>query len=590
MSHYVDRSNRTFRVFLYFLFLFFIGLGCIAILPAFEGLDEVGHFSSVRQIADTGTIPLRGTGFIDEAIWHYQGPGPDIPDYHFPSYKTFFSQPNAVENYISSYREASLPAFRPSQVPNYETQHPPLFYMLLAPAAKLTEHLPFLTQLFSLRLASFLIALVGVGLGLMAIRTGDEPATMGFMLYPLVFPMFFAEFARIGNDSLCILLVGLTAYLLSKWLRDEDSARLSVSIGVVLGLGLLTKAFFLPIIAALSTFLVARTWPAKNTPDWVDREAFLRNDPPPQDRDRRHRHTRVRDRCDTPAGPRPAKWLGLPRALAHWKSLVMLFLPALLIGGGWYAYQFVAFGSPTGSVEAIYLDTKGGMIAGLRQNFSVYALFRGSVAFFKSYVWASSQSLAKLPAVLFIPTMVLLCLSFGAFLLRLRHLPFKDVAWLPVLMLAFFGAGFFYHMLLVIAAVGKASTPGWYLHILMPWLAPAFGVGLNSLFQIRQLKPLVVGLLIYALLFDAVAVWAQLAFFAGCAIKTEDSFYAFTGSYFCLDQFALVVGRVNLLGWPLLAIIGFGGGFLCGSSLLWISRVKVGAVGGNPIVRSAIAS
>jgi hypothetical protein len=84
-------------------------------------------------------------------------------------------------------------------------------------------------------------------------------------------------------------------------------------------------------------------------------------------------------------------------------------------------------------------------------------------------------------------------------------------------------------------------------------------------------------------------VWAQLAFFAGCAIKTEDSFYTFTGNYFCLDQFALVVGRVNLLGWPLLAIIGFGGGFLCGSSL-WISRVKVGTVGGNPIVRSAIAS
>src|ERR1019366_10533663 len=66
------------------------------------------------------------------------------------------------------------------------------------------------------------------------------------MLYPLVLPMFFPEFTRIGNDCLCLFLVGVTAFLLSKWLKDENNKRLSVAIGVVLGLGLLTKAFFIP--------------------------------------------------------------------------------------------------------------------------------------------------------------------------------------------------------------------------------------------------------------------------------------------------------------------------------------------------------
>jgi hypothetical protein len=52
----------TFRICipLYLLTLFLIGLGYLAILPPFEGFDETAHYSSVRQIADTKTIPSKG--------------------------------------------------------------------------------------------------------------------------------------------------------------------------------------------------------------------------------------------------------------------------------------------------------------------------------------------------------------------------------------------------------------------------------------------------------------------------------------------------------------------------------------------------
>jgi hypothetical protein len=531
VSHYADR-NWLFLISLYLLALFLIGLGYLSILPAFEGLDEIGHYSSVRQIAETGTIPIYGSGFVDEAIQHYEGPGPDIPGFHFPTYRAFFALPKSIDNYISSYRNGSFPVFRPGQESNNETQHPPLFYVVLAPIEKAIEHLPLLTQLFSLRLVSFLIALLGVGFGLLAVRTEGNPAIVGFVLYPIVFPMFFSEFARMGNDNLCLLFVGLMIFLLSKWLKDENNKRLAASIGVVLGLGLLTKAFFLPIIAALGTCLLVRAFSDSNT--------------------------RVSERL---------------------KGLVPLFLPAFLIGGGWYVYQLVVFGTPTGNGTAIYLDMKGGLIAGLKQKFTMYALFRGLVAFFKSYLWAGSQSLAKLPAILFIPTMVLVALSFGAFLLRLKNLPFKDIAWLPVIVLAFFGAGFFYQMLLTIAVLGQADTPGWYLHILMPWLAPILGIGISSLLAIRRLRPIIIGLLLYAFVFQVLAVWAQLALFAGCAIKTDDSFYAFAGNYICLDQFSSVLGRVQVLGWSALAVIGYGGGLFCIVLLIWILRARFGTAG-----------
>jgi hypothetical protein len=508
----------TQRIFfpLYLLAMFFIGLGYLAILPAFEGFDETAHYSSVRQIADTGTIPIYGASFLDEEIAHYQGPIPytsgTLPFDHGLTYKKFFTLPNLVENYFSSYRQSDFPAYRPSQEQNWQAQHPPLYYILLAPVEKATEHLSFVTQIFILRLVSFLIALAGVAFGLLASRQSEkpiktDPAIIGFMLYPLVLPMFFPEFTSMGNDCLCLFLVGATAFLLSKWLKDENNKRLSVAIGVVLGLGLLTKAFFIPIIAALGAFLLVRIFSDKHP--------------------------------------------GTIRS-AHWKNLMLIFLPALLIGGGWYAYKFIAFGTLIGSVDAITLANQGGLVAGLKQNFSLYAVIRGLVAVFKSYLWAGTWSLTKLPAILFIPSTALVILGFGAFVLQLKHRPLKDIAWLPVLLFVFFGGSLFYHVFIGVALSGTAQTPGWYLHM-----------------------PFFIGLLLYAVLFQIMALWAQVALYTGCAIKTDDSFYAFPGHFFCLDQVPVLLDRLSVLGWPVLAAVGFGGGLICVLLLMRVLRGKL---------------
>ena len=55
-----------------------IGMAWMAILPPFEGLDEIAHYSSIRQIADTGTIPLFGHSFIAQEVVVYkeQAPSP----------------------------------------------------------------------------------------------------------------------------------------------------------------------------------------------------------------------------------------------------------------------------------------------------------------------------------------------------------------------------------------------------------------------------------------------------------------------------------------------------------------------------------
>ena len=161
---------------LYLLILFLMGLGYLAILPPFEGFDETAHYSSVRQIADTGTIPIYGVSFLDQEVTDYKGPfaygSPEPPFDRDMAYSRFFARPDSVAYYLMAYRQSSGPSFyHASQVWNWEAQHPPLYYMLLAPLEKTTEHFPFVTRILLLRLASYLMALTGVALRLIGSQT-----------------------------------------------------------------------------------------------------------------------------------------------------------------------------------------------------------------------------------------------------------------------------------------------------------------------------------------------------------------------------------------------------------------------------------
>jgi hypothetical protein len=156
---------------------------------------------------------------------------------------------------------------------------------------------------------------------------------------------------------------------------------------------------------------------------------------------------------------------------------------------------------------------------------------------------------------------------FGNYLYQLKGRRVTDYAWVPVWMFGFFGTALFYHLLVGLALDGKGHTPGWYLHILMPFIAPAVGVGVCPLLQKSCTRIVVGGLLMYAFLFQVVALWAQFALFTGCATKGEDTYYVFPTHAYCLDRVSLLTNRLDVLGWPVLAVIGFGGVLVCAGKL-----------------------
>jgi hypothetical protein len=349
-------------------------------------------------------------------------------------------------------------------------------------------------------------------------KTIPEGVAAGFPVFRLVTPMFFVEFARIGNDSLCLFLLGLIFGLSIRILyRDESDLIRPFAVGVLLGLGLLTKAFFIPIAGGYALFMAYRVWHAHH-------DAALR-----------------RQRAVT---------------------LALVLIPALLLGAGWYVYEFLAFGSPSGSRESILLAHHGGLIANLRERFSPYVFIRDVIAIVVSWSWAGSWSLVRVSPLLHIPLLLLMGWLFLSYIREAWRCSFSEAIWLPAWLFVPLFAGLPYHSLVVIA-LGMSGTPGWYLNILAPFLAFAMGYGIERVCRSAAGR-LVLGIsLVYAALFLLIVIWSQMALFAGCAIKGDEKYYQFAGHWFCLDQLADVFAHLSVLGWPIPACICLSGGFLC---------------------------
>jgi len=511
---------------LHFVSLFGMGLFYLATTPIFEGFDEIWHYSAVRQIAYQGKVTMRDDSYLDQMLFDYRGPLPyesgSPPFERGPTYGKFVGDRALGDAYVASYRDAVPPAgFEPStETNNLYRQHPALYFAVLAPVLKLAGGASLVTQVFVLRLVSYLMALAGAALGLLAVfdRKGVVPAgqraplLLGFLAYPLVAPMFFPEFARIGTDSLCLLLVGLLAYFMSRWLASNGAAKWALSMGVVIGIGLLTKAFFIPIAAAVFMYLV--------TPLVIRRTT----------------------------GPIAANPL---------PTLAAIFLPAAAIGGGWYFYNQITYGSFSGSNLGIWLAQRGGLLARLEGTFSLVVFLRGIAATAVTYVWGGTQSLAHLPYALYVPMLAAAAWLFVVYGVRLRRIPLRDPLWLSMWLVVFFTAGIFWHAVSNMAMGGNGNTPGWYFHILLPFLAPAVGIAVQAVLGRPRSGRLVVGFALYAAAFMVVASWFQLALFSGCAVKGDDKHYLFRSGAFCLDQAATVIEGVRLFGYPALAAAGF---------------------------------
>jgi hypothetical protein len=193
-----------------------------AALPLWEGYDEWAHFSVVRMVAHGDLLPRRNAPIpadVDASLrsvpvpWELRG---------LPAPARTHDGPGGPGPW--------------PRLTAYEALQPPLYYWLMAPLLRVFGAASLPTQVMALRLAAVLLASFTIPLVfLLARAAGVSPECAAVVA---VMPGFAFDVARVANDCLAVLLY--TALLLLVVRRAHWLAA-----GVVLGLGLLTKAYFL---------------------------------------------------------------------------------------------------------------------------------------------------------------------------------------------------------------------------------------------------------------------------------------------------------------------------------------------------------
>jgi hypothetical protein len=513
-----------------------LGLAHIALLPPWEGFDETAHFSYLQQIADNHSRPKSG-GHLSADVERYGkiAPTPYAASPPFNengnwTYFRFFAAPadvvEAGRAAVHGSREPAHPWMEGDR-PNWQSQHPPAYYVLLAPLYSLSRHWTLAGQLFLLRGASYILPWLGLCvITILALRSrrfaGDEAArttsVLAAALWPCFFPSWFPEMARLGNDSLVAFLIALTWLMVVTRLDGHRHNYLAyLIVGVLCGIGLLAKALFLPFAALLAGGLLLRAV--------IEREDAIQ----------------LRRRA-----------IG---------TALSLFATAA-IAGWWYAEKYVETGSLLGANDTANLIRAGGLVTGLYRHISDPWLFISGVSHIgMTFRWSSTWSLIHLPRFEMLLMLPFAALAFGL-VWRLRNLRLQFPDWLSICTLAAVLLGMFYHAMVFIAAYASAGAPGWYLHAYAPVVAPLLGFALAGLSEWRRLRWVIALLLLYPILFLTVIMMFQMAVFSGCVDKRADMPIPNFAAAPCATDVAVIFERLGVLAYPATGAALFAAGLL----------------------------
>jgi hypothetical protein len=260
--------TRWLLVSIWICFLF-RGWFYASMFPTWEGYDEFAHFGVIRAIAAQGLILVPrdypGPRDVEESLrlapvpWEVR---------NWPVFRNSLTQEQywslpAQERDLRQDRLRHLPPGWAREnsaagVSAYEALQPPLYYWLMAPVVSLLKGSGLLAQVMVLRWICILIASFAVPLTFAIALEGfrSEPLALSCAALVAVMPGFAGNAARISNEPLSILLFSLLAWIGLRIIGRAADIRNAVALGAVLGLGLLTKAYFLTALPAVFLLVV----------------------------------------------------------------------------------------------------------------------------------------------------------------------------------------------------------------------------------------------------------------------------------------------------------------------------------------------
>lgn len=433
--------------------------------PIWEGFDEWAHYGYIDFLETHGRLPLSSEP-VSAEIEHSLNlvPAPWVLRLEFPSLVThdaYWTMPQA-ERLSREGRFKELRRDEPRQDAQspfrlYEAQQPPLYYLLLYLPHKMLVERPLAERIYILRLMSVLLTSLVIPLGFATARLVFGADTVSFQLVAVlaVIPELMINIARVGNESLAIPIYTGIVYCCLRLIRAKENGRLVILAGILLGLGLLTKAYFLAVAPVLSLLLC-----------WC--------------------------------------WITLPgrrKQIAAWAAAA--FLAACLVSGGWYWRNIQLTGSLSGHMFDAQLKQAG--MFSLLENVARVRWFQAFETTFFTHIWFGNWSFLQVRTWIYrlaFLVCILAMAGIGVLGLRFRRKKNKPIVrWedlgLMLLFYFFFALAMAYYILIAFTASGQSACQGWYLYCLVVPELVLVTLGIFALLKERvrpAVLPVVAGL------------------------------------------------------------------------------------------------
>jgi len=444
LRHFFSATSRRTRatIFLVLVWCVFVvrGVFYCSILPVWEGYDEPFHFAFVQYLVSSHHLPVPTT-LVSREIqaslhslplpWTLQKQGYANPTVtHDAFWKLNVQQREQLQRQFRQIpREwGEEPATEP--IRNYEAQQPPLYYVLFSLLLRGMNSLELPSCVWLLRVLSVLGVSILVPLGyLVALNMlGNEKTALGIVALATMMPELMVNISRIGNESLAIVLYTLLVYATFKVVEGPRHFGYLQVVGLVLGLGLLTKAYFL---TALPSLFVIVAW------------CFLR-------------------------------WPKSRKTLVLQSGVAMAITAA--VSGSWYwrAHRVLGSWSGLSSDAALRTASKSDL---LRQVWHVNWL-SAAISVVLSHIWYGAWSFLRVSNhvyLLFGGVMFLAAVGTLILLVRLWKTPtseesgllFREQFIVLICFYGFFCLGLAYQVLTLFMSEGVSASTGWYIYCLV---------------------------------------------------------------------------------------------------------------------------
>lgn len=498
-----------------------LSLAHVFLLPPYEGFDETAHYSYVSALADRHLVPDFRSTLLDETIQreteglpHPYGGTPPYDPSDGQTYAGFFRETSAEDRQRALdhfWNPPNEPAeYQPGGPTNWQGQHPPLYYALMALPYSWTKTCSPGVRLLVLRLVSTAMACGSLWFWWRSVQLFASRRARRLLLLAgaivLWLPSCWFDLARLGNDALAALALSATIYyLLRTHKHRQQRVGDFLALAIALGCGLWTKAFFVPIAAGSVGFL---GW------SWLRRYGAV-------------------------TGP------------------LLLVVLVGLIAAPWFLFYHHRYGTWLGSEETYRLVQEGNAATSLSVLEFARQMGRSATAFGATFLWSGTWSWVKRPFWHYGLILPLLLLALhGLFRCRqhIRGGHSGQILMAAAFLLVPLLAGFGYHMYLRVKHTGVgAGTGGYYLFLAWPLVGVFLGQALN-MGRSRLNRAILVAALALAVCFELSGVWFSAQVYAGIVEKSAPSGMGVGAVFPTPEHVAEVFRRLEPLVFPRLAI------------------------------------